>query len=71
MKLSLRVKLSAAFITLAVLLFAIIFILSNVFLEKQFKEYTIDKLNQNINDTVALIADRYGVWGRSMEFGGY
>jgi two-component system sensor histidine kinase BaeS len=59
MKTSLRVKLWAAFIGIALFLYLTISVLANVFLERQFKEYTINKLDQKIEDTVALISERY------------
>ncbi|MGE5495417.1 MAG: ATP-binding protein [Burkholderiales bacterium] len=59
MKTSLRVKLWTAFIGIALFLYLTISVLANVVLDRQFKEYTINKLDQKINDTVALISERY------------
>ena len=63
MKFSLRVKMSAAFLAVTLLLFLIISVLINSLLEKQFKEYVIGKQEQKIKETVVLITQRYNNWG--------
>jgi len=63
MKFSLRIKLSAAFLLVSFLLFLFVSIFANFFLEKQFKEYTINNQNQEISDAVALVTDQYQNWG--------
>ena len=70
MRFSLRVKLSAAFVAVTLLLFFIVSVLANVLLERQFRQYVIAKQNQKITDTVALIKTRYDDWGGKWDAGG-
>lgn len=70
MKLGLRFKLSLAFFLVAVLLFAVLSILANFFLEKQFKEYVLDKQEQRNSDIVTLLASRYHDWGGKWDANG-
>ena len=60
---SLRTKLSTAFLLVTLLLFSLVSALANFFLEKQFKEYVINKQEQKNKDVVALVAKRYNDWG--------
>lgn len=67
-KLSLRVKLSMAFMLFALVLFVFIIVFANFIMEKQFEAYTVSKLERNIQDTVALIESRFEspkVWNAS------
>lgn len=59
LKLSLRFKLSVAFVMVALFIFLVIYLLANVVLEKQFKNYTINKIEKTITDIVSHIADQY------------
>jgi two-component system, OmpR family, sensor histidine kinase BaeS len=70
MKLGLRFKLSLAFFLVAVLLFATLSLLANFFLEKQFKEYVLNKQEQKNTDIVALLASRYADWGGKWDMDG-
>ncbi len=63
MKLSLRARLSTAFIVVALVLFVLISLLANFFLDKQFKEYTIHKQDQRIGEAARQIAAQYQAWG--------
>jgi signal transduction histidine kinase len=70
MKTSLRVKLSAAFVALTLLLFLLVGGLANFLLERQFRQYVISNQEKMINDTVRLIAARYNDWGGNWNVGG-
>lgn len=70
MKLSLRVKLSAAFVALTLLLFLLVGVLANFLLERQFKQYVISNQDKMIKDTAGLIAARYGDWGGKWDMSG-
>ena len=63
MKTGLRVKITLAFFLVTFLLFAIVSVLANFFLERQFKEYVISKQEQKNGEIVSLIASRYKDWG--------
>ncbi len=62
-KMSLRAKLSLAFILVALVLFVLVSLFANLILENQFEAYTISKLEQNIQDTVGLISSRFDSTG--------
>ncbi|NLT97535.1 MAG: HAMP domain-containing histidine kinase [Christensenellaceae bacterium] len=64
MKTSLKVKLWMAFIGIALFLYLTISVLANVVLDAQFKQYTINRLDQKIKDTVALVSESYQRLGR-------
>lgn len=67
-KTSLRTKLSLAFILVALVLFVLVSLFANFILERQFKEYTVSKLDKTIQDTVSLIKSRFdstGSWNSS------
>ncbi len=70
MKLSLRVKLSLAFFLVAALLFVILSILANFFLERQFKAYVLNNQEKKNNDIVALLTSRYRDWGGKWDVNG-
>lgn len=70
MKLSLRVKLSAAFLAVTLLLFLIVSVFANGLLERQFKDYIIGNQSQKISDTVSLISTRYNEWGGKWDVNG-
>jgi two-component system sensor histidine kinase BaeS len=63
MKLGLRAKLSAAFVLAALFIFLLFGVLANVILDRQFKEYTVNKEEQAIGDTVGLLKNQYQAWG--------
>lgn len=63
MKLSLRVKLTATFLIMTIGLFFMIGVMANVLLEKQFKNYIIEKQNQKNSDIVQLLSSRRSDWG--------
>lgn len=58
-KMSLRVKLSMAFMLFALVLFMLISGFANFIMERQFEAYTVSKLEKSIQDTVGLIASRF------------
>lgn len=66
MKVSLRTRLSTAFIAVALLLIIIISVFLNFFLKNQFKDYTIGKLEDRISNTVLSVKAEYsqdeGTW---------
>lgn len=57
-KMSLRAKLSMAFMLLAVVVFLLIMVFANFIMKKQFAAYTVTRLEQTIQDTVSLIENR-------------
>ena len=59
MRNSLRTKLSLSYILCALLLVAVIIFLTNFLLEKQFKNYIIQKQEQMNKETVNLISQQY------------
>ncbi len=63
MKISLRWKLTAAFLAVTAVVLALVGIFANVILEKQFKEYVIDKLEQNNQELISTLESRYQAWG--------
>ncbi|MEL7608242.1 MAG: ATP-binding protein [Bacillota bacterium] len=58
-KTSLRFKLSMAFMLVALVLFVLVSLFANLILERQFKAYTVSKLEKTIEDTVKQIASRF------------
>lgn len=67
---SLQFKLTAAFLAFTLLLFALIGISVNFFLEKQFKNYVIDKIAQRNSDIVTSLETRYSDWGGKWDAAG-
>lgn len=61
MRYSLRTKLSLSYVIVALLLVAVISILTNFLLEKQFKNYIIQQQEQRNKETVNLISQQYKV----------
>lgn len=64
MKISLRVKLTAAFISLALLLILLFSFVANSLLEQQFTAYIVNRLAQKSQDLVTLVNASYQDWGR-------
>ncbi|MCR4435754.1 MAG: ATP-binding protein [Clostridiales bacterium] len=65
MKYSLRAKLSISYIFIALMSVLFLSVLANIFLDRQFKEYVINKQEQISKDTVNLITQQYkgdGKW---------
>jgi len=65
MKYSLRTKLSLSYVAIILIGVAIVSILTNVILEKQFKEYVISQQEQNEIELALLVRQSYisdGVW---------
>ena len=66
---SLRIKLTLAFLMIALLSLALVGLFANVFLGKQFEDYAVNRLNQTISDTVDQVTDLYvhagGRWNPS------
>lgn len=67
MKYSLRSKLTISYLCLALLLVALISLLTNVFLEKQFREYVIKQQENRNQDIVNMIGQQYRDNGRSWD----
>ncbi len=59
MKLNLRIKLSASYLFVALLLVVLISVAANVLLEKQFKNYIIKQLDQRSNQYISVIGQQY------------
>jgi len=59
MKYSLRTKLSISYVAVILLLVSLIFIFTNVFLEKHFQSYVIRQQEERNSEVVALITQQY------------
>ena len=70
MKHTLRFKLTAAFLLIALLAFVLMGVFANIALEMQFKKYVIEKLEQKNNDIVATLQSRYQDWGNQWDLPG-
>lgn len=70
MKVSLRFKLSAAFFAITLLLFLIVSLLANTVLDRQFKNYVVETLQNRIDDTVSLLSSRYSDWNAKWDVAG-
>ena len=58
-KLSLRAKLSMAFLLFALVLFVLIGVFANFIMEKQFEAYTVRELEQTVRDKVGQVSARF------------
>src|SRR5665647_293204 len=67
---SLQFKLTAAFLAFTLLLFSLIGLSVNFFLEKQFENYVIDKIAQRNSDIVTSLETRYSDWGGKWDAAG-
>jgi len=67
---SLQFKLTAAFLAFTLLLFALIGLSVNFLLEKQFKNYVIDKISQRNSDIVTSLEARYTEMGGQWDTAG-
>ena len=56
---SLRVKLTLAFLAVALFSLALVGLFANVFLEKQFEDYAVNRLNQTVSETVDEVTSLY------------
>lgn len=70
MILSLRVKLTAAFVCITILLFVLIGIFVNLILDKQFKEYVVEKQDNKNAEIVSTLESRYQDWGNQWDASG-
>ncbi len=70
MKLSLRVKLAAAFLAVTLMMLLIVSLMINILLENRFKEYVVGQQDKLISDTAKLIASRYSDWGGKWDLNG-
>ena len=70
MKPSLRFKLTTSFLLVTLIAFSIIGISANVILEKQFKEYVIDNINQKNDEIADTLKSRYIYWGDTWDVSG-
>jgi len=60
---TLRFKLTASYLLVTLIAFALIGVFANIILEKQFEQYVIKNLNQKNADIVATLENRYTAWG--------
>lgn len=67
---TLRFKLTASYLLVTLTAFALIGIFSNVILEKQFKNYVIDNLNQKNDEIIGTLSGRYAAWGGKWDVAG-
>lgn len=69
-KVSLRIKLTLAFLLVTLTLFGLFSILANQILEKQFKSYVINEQEQRNREAVTLISNGYQEWGNTWDADG-
>ena len=67
MKISLRIKLTVAFISLALALILVFSFVANSLLKKQFTAYIVNRLAQQTTDVVTLVNAGYQDWGRQWD----
>ena len=67
MKISLRIKLTVAFISLALALILVFSFVANSLLKKQFTTYIVNRLAQQTTDVVTLVNAGYQDWGRQWD----
>lgn len=67
---SLRVKLTAAFLLIILIVFSMIGIFVNVLLKQQFEEYVIAKIEQKNSEIVKAIETHYVEWGSKWDVSG-
>ena len=67
---TLRFKLTASFLLVTLTAFALIGIFANFILNKQFKSYVIDNLNQKNSEIVSTLENRYNAWGGKWDVSG-
>ena len=60
---TLRFKLTAAFLLITLIAFAVIGVFANVILENQFEKYIMDNLDKKNGEIVAVLGNRYVAWG--------
>ena len=65
---SLRKKLTITFLMIALFSLAFVGLFANVFLGKQFKDYTVARLNQTIEKTVGQVTDLYSTSSDQWDF---
>jgi two-component system sensor histidine kinase BaeS len=70
MILSLRVKLTAAFLCITMVLFVLIGVFVNLILDKQFKEYVVEKQDKKNAEIVNTLESRYLDWGNQWDTSG-
>lgn len=70
MRFSLRVKISAAFFLVALILVLFIGLTANYFLENRFKEYTVERINTDSDSIAAQLSKRYSNQGDSWDING-
>ena len=67
---TLRFKLTASFLLVTLIAFLLIGIFSNFILEKQFKNYVINNLNEKNSEIVSALENRYNTWGGKWDISG-
>jgi len=70
MKQSLRVKLTASFLLITMVLIVLIGVFVNLILDMQFKEYVVEKQNHKNEDIVKTLESRYTDWGNQWDASG-
>lgn len=61
---TLRIKLTVSFLVISLTSFLMIWAFANIILEKQFKEYVIDNIEQKKEAVVGMLGDRYKAMGK-------
>jgi hypothetical protein len=64
---TLRFKLTASYLLVTLIAFALIGTFANVILEKQFEKYVINNLNEKNDEIVATLESRYTAWGNKWD----
>ena len=67
MKISLRLKLTVAFISLALALIVVFSFVANSLLKQQFTAYIVNRLAQKTQDMVTLVNAGFQDWGRQWD----
>lgn len=70
MKVSLKWKLIVTFLATIALVIGLVSILANVILEKQFRNYVLQKLSNNNMEIVSTLEKRYEAWGNKWSVDG-
>lgn len=70
MKYTLRFKLTSAFLLITLIFSLLIGLFANIILQRQFKIYVMDNLNQTNEKIVTTLESRYRDWGNSWDLTG-
>lgn len=67
---TLRFKLTASYLLVTLIAFALIGVFANVVLENQFEKYVINNLNEKNSEIVTTLKSRYTAWGGKWDVSG-